>query len=338
MRVSCFRSVRSIRASVVVMLAFGVLLASAQDAAATHVACGDVITTNTTLDSDLVNCPGDGIVIGAAGITLDSNGHLIDGVGSGAGVNDEAGYDGITVMNGRIQEFATGVRLTFVDDSVLSGLTVAPADSFNLDRSDRNLISRNAVEGTIGVFNDSDANIIDRNTAGAVQIAGTFVAQADRNWIEHNAVSAGSEGIGVANASETSIERNAISGGQLGISVGEASSGTSLVQNSVSGSGTGIAIADTNQTLLLRNDVSDSTGDGISVGSASFSTTLDRNTATGNGDDGIDVDQAVTFLSGNTADYNFDLGIEAVATVADGGGNKAKGNGNPAQCLNVVCK
>ena len=35
-------------------------------AIATHVSCGDVITQDTTLDSDLVNCPGDGVVIGAS--------------------------------------------------------------------------------------------------------------------------------------------------------------------------------------------------------------------------------------------------------------------------------
>jgi hypothetical protein len=35
--------------------------------------------------------------------------------------------------------------------------------------------------------------------------------------------------------------------------------------------------------------------------------------------------------------HNGDLGIEAVAGVADGGGNKARGNGSPAQCTNIAC-
>jgi hypothetical protein len=35
--------------------------------------------------------------------------------------------------------------------------------------------------------------------------------------------------------------------------------------------------------------------------------------------------------------HNGDLGIEA-APGADGGGNKASGNGNPLQCVNVVCR
>ena len=40
-------------------------------ASAGHVSCGDTITTDTTLDSDLLDCPSNGIVIGAADITLD---------------------------------------------------------------------------------------------------------------------------------------------------------------------------------------------------------------------------------------------------------------------------
>jgi hypothetical protein len=39
--------------------------------------CGDTITTDMTLDSDLVNCPNNGIVIGADNITLDLNGYTI---------------------------------------------------------------------------------------------------------------------------------------------------------------------------------------------------------------------------------------------------------------------
>ena len=50
-------------------------------ALASHVSCGDTITADTTLDSDLVDCPNNGIVIGANNVTLDLNGHTIDGDG-----------------------------------------------------------------------------------------------------------------------------------------------------------------------------------------------------------------------------------------------------------------
>ena len=40
----------------------------------------------------------------------------------------------------------------------------------------------------------------------------------------------------------------------------------------------------------------------------------------------------------NHAFFNADLGIFAAPGVIDGGGNKAKHNGNPAQCVGVRCK
>jgi hypothetical protein len=59
--------------------------------AATQVQCGDVITTDTRLSRDLNNCPADGVIIGASRVTLDLDGHTIDGVGMGIGVNNSGG-------------------------------------------------------------------------------------------------------------------------------------------------------------------------------------------------------------------------------------------------------
>jgi hypothetical protein len=56
-----------------------------------------------------------------------------------------------------------------------------------------------------------------------------------------------------------------------------------------------------------------------------------------NGDDGIDVRSDKVALVANRASSNFDLGIEAIAGVLDGGGNRAFGNGNPLQCVSIAC-
>jgi hypothetical protein len=61
------------------------------------------------------------------------------------------------------------------------------------------------------------------------------------------------------------------------------------------------------------------------------------NVSSSNGDDGIDVDSPATTVTANLANDNADLGIEAVPGVTDGGGNRARGNGNPAQCVGVAC-
>src|SRR5829696_1302233 len=101
---------------VVLLLVGGCLAVGPGPAFASHVSCGDTITADTTLDSDLVDCPDNGIVIGADDITLDLNGHVIDSDGtpfSGCHprrevcdvgvVNDD--HDGITIMQGSVREF-----------------------------------------------------------------------------------------------------------------------------------------------------------------------------------------------------------------------------------------
>ena len=40
----------------------------------------------------------------------------------------------------------------------------------------------------------------------------------------------------------------------------------------------------------------------------------------------------------NRAYFNIDLGIEADPGTTDGGGNRARNNGDPAQCTGVSCK
>ena len=90
--------------------------------------------------------------------------------------------------------------------------------------------------------------------------------------------------------------------------------------------------------VISRNHVTSTLSDGILIVTGATGTSLVRNIASRNGDDGIDVDVPATTLTRNTASHNHDFGIEAVAGVADGGGNHAAGNGNSAQCINVTCE
>ena len=68
---------------VLALVVAGFTVVGGGQALASDVGCGDTITTDTTLDSDLVNCPNNGIIIGADNITLDLNGHTIDGDAAG---------------------------------------------------------------------------------------------------------------------------------------------------------------------------------------------------------------------------------------------------------------
>src|SRR5215211_9424438 len=73
-----------ISAAVLALGIVGLVVLNDAEAAGKPPGCGDTITTDTSLHKDLVDCPNNGIIIGADGVTLDLNGHTIDGDGAPA--------------------------------------------------------------------------------------------------------------------------------------------------------------------------------------------------------------------------------------------------------------
>lgn len=81
-------------------------------AAAAHVACGAVITTDTVLDGDIGPCKKGGLIIAADNITLDLNGNTVFGgrrkMGDGVGILLD-GVSGVTVTGGTVTDFDAGI-------------------------------------------------------------------------------------------------------------------------------------------------------------------------------------------------------------------------------------
>ncbi|MCA1681251.1 MAG: hypothetical protein LC777_21070, partial [Actinobacteria bacterium] len=84
---------------------------STSQALANHIGCGTVITADTRLDADISGCAGDGITIGAPGITLDLDGHTISGTAAGTGIDNSAGHDRVRITNGTVAAFSNGIVL-----------------------------------------------------------------------------------------------------------------------------------------------------------------------------------------------------------------------------------
>src|SRR4051794_38813239 len=117
---------------------------------AVSVSCGDTITRDTKLMTDLVDCPRHGIIIGAPNITLDLNGHTIDGDGvlfepcpedepcdvgvANSGIRNGVpfngnGFPGVTIKNGIVHEFAeVGVYITGTTGNVVRGVRTSTSD------------------------------------------------------------------------------------------------------------------------------------------------------------------------------------------------------------------
>jgi parallel beta-helix repeat protein len=74
------------------------------------VLCGDTVYHDTVLTKNLVDCPGDGVTMGGDSITLDCDGHLIDGSGAYTGilVSDRSG---VTITDCEVREFALGLSI-----------------------------------------------------------------------------------------------------------------------------------------------------------------------------------------------------------------------------------
>src|SRR4051794_36487243 len=148
------------------MAAAFVLLGAAPAHAAT---CGDVITKSTTLKADLTNCPGDGLVIGADNITLDLNGHTVDG----ASVADTAGirlaaHHGVTIQRGTLREFGNGVLLDGADGNALMPLSVTAT-----------------VARGIQLQNGSDGNRLEYDDSSATSRTGFALLFSDGNLLAH---------------------------------------------------------------------------------------------------------------------------------------------------------
>jgi parallel beta-helix repeat protein len=203
--------------------AFSVLVAFAPQAVASHVQCGEAITQDTRLDSDLVACPSDGIVISADDITLDLNGHTIDGVGatSSAGVR-EANQSGVTIENGTIRDFASAVVIAGDSEHgvghVIRQLTISGGGIFMFGFPTENLIERNSVFGTgYGILvSDGTSNMIRRNSLVGNSVAGIFVGGGSGNEIARNTGFQNGVGIALGDTGFNSVNRNVVTENSIG--------------------------------------------------------------------------------------------------------------------------
>jgi hypothetical protein len=196
------------RSFAVPALFLALALVSVAPARASHVACGDTITTDTTLDGDLT-CPGDGLVVGADDVALDLGGHTISGADVGTGVFTE--YNRTTVRRGSIRGFETGIFLGEGANSVVRRLLIT-------NNVTGMLVSR------VGANNATDGLLVRQNTLSGNAGAGLFSLDSYNLHIERNRV-VGNGGIGLGLGGEvfrSVVEGNVASGnGGDGIEVAD---------------------------------------------------------------------------------------------------------------------
>jgi large repetitive protein len=353
-----------------------VVWAGAAGPASAQPSCGQLITQDTTLSADLT-CPATpgvraALFIGADGITLDLGGHTISAPRS---IVDE-GHDDVTIRNGTLRnddgpliEHASGTRLRNLRfEGITIGLDLAGSDHtdvrasefpgavlFMRDGSSFNTVARNrfsSAEGVVSLRGADHNRVVGNTFVGPLEGPSIDLSNADDNLIERNRMPALFGGIGLISGSDrNTVSDNVITpqvavfNFSIGVLVSDSSQNV-LLRNTVRGNRVGFQVSSGignwlvgNRSLDTIRPVSDEAdADGFRVEAAASGTILVSNSANGTAGDGIDVEAAGTFLRDNAANRNADLGIEAVSGVTDLGGNRARGNGNPLQCLNVVCR
>lgn len=109
------------------------------------------------------------------------------------------------------------------------------------------------------------------------------------------------------------------------------------VVNTPLGPTEGIVVDSGAGNRLVSNKIEKVGGDGIRVNAGASGTLIRGNQSNHSADDGIDVRDPTARLGDNVTYSNTDLGIEAVPGVIDLGGNRASGNGNALEYVNVFC-
>jgi parallel beta-helix repeat protein len=360
------------KAAIAALILAGALVSSvpaAAKAAPGTPKCGDTLTHSVRLTADLTDCLADGLVIGAAGIIVDLNGHTIDGTVTQATDCDVAtapaagisagGYDGLTIKNGTIQQFAAGFNagsdtegmadstlhdLT-VRDNRFGGITLGSGQPLNND----NRIVGNDVYGNgclDGItLNNGRGNVVAHNRSHD-NGGGITICCSDNNVVRDNEVlDNANNGIAVLfGAHGTVVRENHVARNSNDIVVFEAS-GNSITRNRATDAvvcadcglptGYGIGIAGgSDGNVVSGNSVARTQQDGIriidldpadSANPVPNRTQVRGNIVRGAGADGILVDAAAngTVLERNYAFGAGDDGIHVDSAASALTGNRA---------------
>jgi hypothetical protein len=313
------------------------LLGFAAPASATHVQCGDTITVDTKLDSD-VACPDTaafGLFIGADNITLHLGRHTISRptLGGNAAIANADGIttlSGVEIRTGRIDGFRSGVFLETTDSLALALTVTASSSGIDLrgDGNDAILNDVTMVEETAGdggggpgVGGTGADAYVTRNTVRGIVSFGMINISGNNPRVVVNTVECAptsGSGLVVDNYTDAAVvARNTATGCAGGV----------LVVADLGGGG-----------AQVRRNVANGNGSGMDVTDPAG--LVWRNTANGNTNSGITSSEAGTRITENTANNNGAYGIDAAPGTVDGGGNTASGNGaltGGIQCRNVTC-
>lgn len=370
---------RACRAGGLALLAAAMaLVPSVASAAPMALSCGDTVTQDTTLTNNLIGCPGDGLIIGADGITLDLGSHVItSSTHTGEGINFNA-HNGVQVRGGQIEAFYDDVYINGDGDGV-SATQAGVADyesatGFYIDGhggagNNNTLSGVQASYASHGILEEQgNGNTLTSATADSNYASNISFGDGANNTITRNSATNSLYGDGIDAGSEAgdTVTLNTATGNSATGIQPRFLSGATVTDNTASDNGelgfylTGVTrslIADNRGESNAQNGLGDIFGNGNTLSSNTFN---DNGFTSGYHSSGIYVDNLSSHerfsqnnIDGNAGDGITDTGAASIlvsntadfnyghgitTTSGHGGGNEAHGNLTPPQCVGIVCR
>ncbi len=117
-----------------------------QNVMAAHVSCGNIVVSDTVLDSNLF-CSGFGLAAGTGNIIIDCNGYQITGSGGSVGISTN--QQAVTIKNCVISNFSRGITLISSSNKILNNTLVSMQTGILLEgNAHGNVISNNTIHAT----------------------------------------------------------------------------------------------------------------------------------------------------------------------------------------------
>ncbi len=281
---------------VVFILVFGL---ATSPAFSMHVMCGSTIFVDTDLDSNLIDCTGDGIIIGADNIKLRLKGFIIDGdpTGSGNGISLSNRVK-VTVENAVVREFTRspglGISIQGGGGNRIKGVVVADnlagieVINSNNNEIKNNTVSNNGNQGVILSGPLSTRNKVKENEVyGHATIGIRIVASASDNKISKNNVHNNQDGVRALDADNNMIKGNQISQNSLGIRLNFDADGNIVKGNDITNNGTGLQVGlgapiNSNDNNVIEENIFANNIVGVNIFAGNNNNRIEENTFSAN--------------------------------------------------------
>jgi Right handed beta helix region len=157
----------------------------------TTVTCGQTITVSITLGVNLICGSGNGLNVGANGITINLNGHTLTGNTSGVGVRNGL-FSGVTIENGSVTGWADGILVDRPTNKI-TGVRASQNQTGMVVTGSGSTVSGNVIFSNTGPGITVDANnvkvtanVVRQNGADGIDLfagTGSFI---QTNQVENN--------------------------------------------------------------------------------------------------------------------------------------------------------